>query len=651
MEANDASWYKVEPTMAALPKSKYIFSSQYITMSDGCKIALDLYLPPNYKPNSSRPLPTVLHLTRYNRNWKVRWPWTMLLGSRLNVRTPYFVERFVTIPSMNTADESTGPPQEDSCIDTEPVYAFVAVDVRGTGASFGVRHVDLAPREVQDFQEILKWTVAQAWCNGRVGSGGISYDGMTAAQLAAGDTGGSSSHVKAVALMFSPVDLYKDLCYPGGVSCKGFLESYRQFTFLGERNKKPTGIPKFPWKLWAINLFLLDGAAPVDDSTVEGRATFLAAIAEHTRNWDMVKSLKQVEFISDPMVGADESISTTSDTGTTDKTLQQIRDNGTAVYTFSGYYDSGSVRSAMRVHAALAQPVAVPAGSAVCGSVRNKITIGPWNHGARKIGSPYTTVSQPAFDLYYDAKRFFDLFVAGDGTGKEGESTSIASEMPVHYFELGSEKCVACDSWPVADVTWVTFSLGADRMLTSSPKGSDENQRETERLDVDTTLTSGVGSRWNLVQHIIRNPMEFNTSSPPPPARGRVVYTSPPLEKDLVIVGAPRLRLSLRLIGGTDTVVYAYLLDLAPERVAEEPSGATSKNSDITGHQQPQGVYLTEGLLRAASRHSTAPDCQPTLSLGTLPLHSNLIALSSASIVHRLSVRKKLSRWIFTWSQ
>jgi predicted acyl esterase len=160
-------------------------------------------------------------------------------------------------------------------------------------------------------------------------------------------------------------------------------------------------------------------------------------------------------------------------------------------------------------------------------------------------------------------------------------------------------------------------------MLTSSPKGSDENQRETERLNVDTTLTSGVGSRWNLVQHIIRNPMEFNTSSPPPPARGRVVYASPPLEKDLVIVGAPRLRLSLRLISGTDTVVYAYLLDLAPERAAEEPSGVTSKNSDITGHQQPQGVYLTEGLLRAASRHSAAPDCQPTLSLGTLPLHSN----------------------------
>ena len=73
-------------------------------------------------------------------------------------------------------------------------YAWVSVDVRSTGASFGTKMCDLLPRETADYQEVLKWVKRQPWCNGNVGTGGISYDGIAGTILASG--GG----VKAVAI-------------------------------------------------------------------------------------------------------------------------------------------------------------------------------------------------------------------------------------------------------------------------------------------------------------------------------------------------------------------------------------------------------------------------------------------------------------------
>ena len=62
-------------------------------------------------------------------------------------------------------------------------YAFVVVDARGSGASFGTRVQEWSPDEVRDGAEIMDWIVAQSWSNGRIGSTGISYDG-TAAEFA-----------------------------------------------------------------------------------------------------------------------------------------------------------------------------------------------------------------------------------------------------------------------------------------------------------------------------------------------------------------------------------------------------------------------------------------------------------------------------------
>ena len=55
-------------------------------------------------------------------------------------------------------------------------FAFVSVDARGTGASFGSRGVDFSPRERLDFAEACRWARYQPWCDGWLASGGISCE-------------------------------------------------------------------------------------------------------------------------------------------------------------------------------------------------------------------------------------------------------------------------------------------------------------------------------------------------------------------------------------------------------------------------------------------------------------------------------------------
>ena len=59
-------------------------------------------------------------------------------------------------------------------------YAWVDVDTRGSGASFGSRPWDFSPDEIQDGAEVVDWIVAQPWSNGRVGAAGASYSGTAA---------------------------------------------------------------------------------------------------------------------------------------------------------------------------------------------------------------------------------------------------------------------------------------------------------------------------------------------------------------------------------------------------------------------------------------------------------------------------------------
>ncbi len=63
-------------------------------------------------------------------------------------------------------------------------YACIRVDMRGSGSSDGVLLDEYTDQEVDDGVAVIDWLVQQGWCDGNVGTIGISWGGITGMQLA-----------------------------------------------------------------------------------------------------------------------------------------------------------------------------------------------------------------------------------------------------------------------------------------------------------------------------------------------------------------------------------------------------------------------------------------------------------------------------------
>jgi putative CocE/NonD family hydrolase len=172
----DAVWTDYSPA-AAYPASKNQ-PLQYITMSDGTKLAAYLTLPADADGKAvAGKFPTVLVQTSYNG----------VSGS--------------VVPALGGADDLL----------VTHGYASITVDVRGTGQSEGSWEA-FGPTEQADYAEVVDWVVAQDWCDGRIGLQGVSYLGITAIITAA------QRHpaVKAAVPIVPIGDGYRDIVFTGG---------------------------------------------------------------------------------------------------------------------------------------------------------------------------------------------------------------------------------------------------------------------------------------------------------------------------------------------------------------------------------------------------------------------------------------------------
>jgi uncharacterized protein len=182
-------------------------SSQYVAMRDGCRLAVDAYVPRQRDGGGAQRFPAIVFFTPYYRRFKLKPG-----GSgEVNPNTGKFRDFFV--------------PRG---------YAVVIVDVRGTGASFGVRDSFRSPREREDTKEIADWIVAQPWSNGRIGATGISYVGAAADFLA------STGHpaVRAIAPLSSVWDTYSDNYFPGGIQLKSLTKVYDELMIALDHDRR-----------------------------------------------------------------------------------------------------------------------------------------------------------------------------------------------------------------------------------------------------------------------------------------------------------------------------------------------------------------------------------------------------------------------------
>src|SRR5262245_25171146 len=224
-------------------------TSFYLSMPDGVKLATDLYLPGALARDER--IPAVLWQTRYYRGFDLRWPVSRFIQAPPAVRPEFLVKNG---------------------------YAFVAVETRGSGASFGYHVTDFSAKEVADGADVVNWIIAQPWSNGKVGAFGEAYQGGMAQLLL------TNRHpaLKAVAALASPYDLYADATFPGGIFWKSFLAEWTHTNETLDRNDAGRLVG------WFQRLGL-KGVRPVDS---DGHGDMLrTAVREHAKSTPMFDEL------------------------------------------------------------------------------------------------------------------------------------------------------------------------------------------------------------------------------------------------------------------------------------------------------------------------------------------------------------------------
>lgn len=360
-------------------------TSIYVTMPDGCRLAVDTYLP---NGDASRHWPTILILTPYCRRFALAEGAT---GIEASPNTFRYRDMFV--------------PRG---------YSVVVVDARGTGASFGTRDSFRSPREREDYRAIADWVVAQPWSDGTLGATGVSYLGAACDFLA------STGHpaVKAIAPLFAVWDTYADNYYPGGLLIKRLAHVYDELMVALDHDRRDVR-QKFVYYREPALL----GPMPVD-ADVDGTDA-KAAVQEHLANFRMPDFMSDFKFRDDSLP-YDPTF--TSSSFSPYKYVETIPAD-IAVYTISGWTDGAGY-----ANGSISRYLTLP-------NADRRLMLGPWDHGARINASPWRGRTEPEFPILAEVLRFFDHHLAKRPTGLEQED-------PIHYFTVHAEEWRQAKSWP-----------------------------------------------------------------------------------------------------------------------------------------------------------------------------------------------------------
>ncbi len=464
--------------------------SHYLTMRDGVQLAIDVYLP-KYLATDER-VPTILFQTRYWRSLGFRWPFSMFFNKLdFNGAGKNYIKNFV----------GNG-------------YAFVSVDVRGSGASTGVWHHPFHPDEILDGAEIVDWIIQQTWSDGKVGTFGRSYSGSAAEFTLINQ----HPAIKAAMPLYAPFDVFDDIGFPGGVHNSWYTTTWGKTNSLLDENSVPSDD-------WRAKL------AVTGVGKVPGHGRVLKqAVSAHTANARIDEEAQKINFRDDAINQKIANI----DVFSPYTHIDQINESGVPIYSYSGWMDGGYQHAAIKRYLNLESP-------------HKKLIIGPWDHMGRHNASP-ANPGKTAFDHFSEVLKFFDFHLKGIDTG-------IYNEQPIHYFTMGEEKWKGSDQWPPSQMQQETFFLRTEGLL-STVAGQDS---AICQVKVDTAFGVGSSTRWEALAG----------AAPPPPLyessfKGKtnsLRFTTPTLTADTEVTGHPIVRLIART-QSSDLSVLIHLEDV-----------------------------------------------------------------------------------------
>lgn len=502
--------------------------SRRVPMRDGVTLAADVY-----RPVSSGRFPALLE------------------------RTPYDKGR----PVLETAGRFFA----------EHGYAFVSQDVRGRYASEGQWYF-LHEQEGPDGFDTLAWIAAQPWCDGRVGTLGLSYSTATQQALAVLQP----PSLRGQYLSDGGYSYFHRTLRHGGAFEMGVLLPYAiRMAREGQDLARDTA---------AREAFEreLDGLKPwLERWPLErGRSFLRHAPAEERWFFDMLEKADYSDYWKQPTLSMLEHVDRYPDLPVVCQT------------SWYGHHVWATVEKWRALRARGAAP--------------KRLVIGHWLHGydeyARTFAGEVDFGAEAAFDIHADRLRFFDshlkgteplaeppvrLFVMGGGSGRRNAAGRL---------EHGGRWRTATD-WPLPETRYERFFLHARGGLARETPSAGAPPSRYRHDPRDPVPTIGGHVQNPAFPELIqggafdqRGRAELWACRDTRPLRDRpdvLAFETAPLAADVVVIGPITLRLFLAA-DVADVDILVKLIDVfAPT------------------HEWPEGfaMNLTEGLLRSRYRN------------------------------------------------
>jgi putative CocE/NonD family hydrolase len=446
-------------------------------------------------------------------------------------------------------------------------FALCRLDVRGTGGSPGVALDEYADDQTQDGYDAVEWLAAQPWCSGRVGMWGISWGGFTAIQVA----GLRPPHLRAILPMYATDDRYRDDVHFRGGCVTASEKSQYAVSQLGMNAMPP--LPAVRGEGWR------DGPwrGQWRDRLERTPPWLLAWLREQTdgpywRRGSLAPDYQALEC---------------------------------AVFAIAGWSDS-YVDPALRMQER-------------CRNVPIRTLVGNWVHSF-----PDDAYPGPNLNWLHEAVRFFGSHLRGDATGFDDEPAFTWFEHqwaePEPFPRAWPGRWRAASAVPVPGVRPWALRLG-DGTLVEDGAGTDADAGIDALPHLATVgtcgpLSWGAGAEPNGLARDLR----------PDEARG-LVYTTPPLERAVSVVGLPEAVLHV----STSMPVASCAVRLSEV----SPSGVSS--------------LVAQGVLNLTHRHSDA-DPQPLVAGRVeevvIPLRATGYRFSPG---HRIRLAVHTSLWPIVW--
>ena len=519
-----------------------------VAMRDGVRLATDVHRPARDGKAAGGAFPVLVERTPYGKNNE-------------------------TVRERTARDARPMRREEVAAYFARRGYVVVIQDLRGRYRSEGqfTKYIG----EASDGYDTLAWVAAQPWCDGRIGTFGLSYAAHTQTALV-------SQHPPGLTAMF--------------LDCGGFANAYRGGIRHG-------GAYELKQATWAYKQALLSPRAEADPIIRE------ALKAENIADWFEAMPWKRGHS---PLKWASEYedyLFEQWERGTFDEYWQQPElyaaghydaFEGIPVHLMCGWWDP-YVQTTTDNYLGISRQ---PHGYA-------RLVLGPWTHGERSVTyagdvdfGPNATLDGALAENYLAFRlAWFDRWF-------KGKNRATADDPAVRYFRMGggSGRRNASgrldhggswqrgEDWPLPHTHFRSYYLHGDGALSTEAPARDASLE----FDFDPahpvptiggTITSGEPLMYPGAYDQRTHEKLFGAKPPYLPLSARadvLVFETPPLEHDVEVTGAIVVKLWISS-SAPDTDFTAKLIDWHPPN-ADYPRG--------------YAMNLTDGILRCRYRRS-----------------------------------------------